>query len=158
CCTRSHDPECAVDSYGREQADRVRGPARARRHSARRRVRKPHPRAGRAGAILGGGRPRTGERLLWDEVYDCRGVRATRSGGQLFRADERDHQRLQSRARWQVQGSPERRAGRDLAREFLAVGGSRLREGVPVTNEEWRELLTLLLAQRLELNAVENAL
>jgi hypothetical protein len=27
-----------------------------------------------------------------------------------------------------------------------------------VTNEEWRELLTLLLAQRLELNAVENAL
>ena len=27
-----------------------------------------------------------------------------------------------------------------------------------MTNGEWRELLTLLLAQRLELNAIENAL
>ena len=27
-----------------------------------------------------------------------------------------------------------------------------------MTNEEWRELLTLLLAQRLELNAIANAL
>jgi len=27
-----------------------------------------------------------------------------------------------------------------------------------MANEEWRELLTLLLAQRLELNAIENAL